>query len=184
MADEQQQQQQDVDVSSPSDETLNTGSQEQEQTQEVDNRIPYDRFKEKVDEANRLKKELAALKEQQEAAERAKLEEQNEYKKLYEQAQEQLAAARTDALNVKKDALLAKAGYTDEQIEKLRHAVTGDTDEAIAQSVEELKAVITPKPDYADPSPMNDVPSRPEPEDGVELGRSLFDKLKAKKKIK
>src|SRR5690625_1320676 len=79
------------DTANSSDETKNT----EEQTQEVDNKIPYDRFKAKVDEANALKEKLAEIEKANEEAERKKLEEQNEYKKLYEQAQEQLAALKT-----------------------------------------------------------------------------------------
>src|SRR5690606_20714199 len=114
------------------------------ENKDVDNKVPYDRFKAKVDEANALKDELAKLQTAREAEEQAKLVEQNEFKTLYEQAQEQLATIKADALNAKKDSLLAQAGYTSEQIGLLRNTVVGDTDEEIAQAIEGLKAVIAP----------------------------------------
>jgi hypothetical protein len=150
----------------------------------VDNKVPYDRFKEKIDEVNSLKAELAKIKKAQEEAEKAKLEEQNEYKKLYEQAQQELAQIKEAALNAKKDALLAKAGYSDEQIALLRNSITGGTDEEISQSVTQLTAVIPPKPNYVDPSPMNGERDKPEPVDERNIGVDLFKRLKAKGKIK
>lgn len=150
----------------------------------VDNKVPYDRFKEKIDEVNSLKAELAKIKKAQEEAEKAKLEEQNEFKKLYEQAQQELAQIKETALNAKKDALLAKAGYSDEQIAILRNSITGGTDEEISQSVSQLTAVIPPKPNYVDPSPMNGERDKPEPVDERSIGVDLFKRLKAKGKIK
>jgi hypothetical protein len=150
----------------------------------VDNKVPYDRFKEKIDEVNSLKAELAKIKKAQEEAEKAKLEEQNEYKKLYEQAQQELSQIKEAALNAKKDALLAKAGYSDEQIALLRNSITGGTDEEISQSVSQLTAVIPPKPNYVDPSPMNGERDKPEPVDERSIGIDLFKRLKAKGKIK
>src|SRR5690625_5232919 len=67
--------------------------------------IPYDRFKAKVDEANALKERLAEIEEAKAEAERIKLEEQNEYKTLYEQALQQAEQAKAEALGTKKSAL-------------------------------------------------------------------------------
>ena len=157
---------------------------ENAETKQVDTKVPYDRFKAKVDEANALKEELARLREAKEAEERKQLEEQNEFKALYEQAQEQLAQIKADALNAKKDALLTRAGYTSDQIKVLRNTVAGETDEEITQSIEDLKTVISPKPNYVDPSPMNGLRDKPEQKDGEEIGKSLFERLKAKGKIR
>jgi len=157
---------------------------ENTETKQVDTKVPYDRFKAKVDEANALKEELARLREAKEAEERKQLEEQNEFKTLYEQAQEQLAQIKADALNAKKDALLTRAGYTSDQIKVLRNTVAGETDEEITQSIEDLKTVISPKPNYVDPSPMNGLRDKPEQKDGEEIGKSLFERLKAKGKIR
>lgn len=157
---------------------------ENTETKQVDTKVPYDRFKAKVDEANALKEEIARLREAKEAEERKQLEEQNEFKALYEKAQEQLAQIKADALNAKKDALLIQAGYTSDQIKVLRNTVAGETDEEIAQSIEDLKMVISPKPNYVDPSPMNGLRDKPEQKSGEEIGKSLFERLKAKGKIR
>jgi len=164
------------DTANSSDETKNT----EEQTQEVDNKIPYDRFKAKVDEANALKEKLAEIEKANEEAERKKLEEQNEYKKLYEQAQEQLAELRTSNLNAKKDALLSKAGYDDGQIEVLRGTINGETDEELAKAVESLKDVIAPKQNYIDPTPMNGEGGKPAKADKEEIGAKAFERIKNK----
>ena len=52
-----------------SDETKNT----QEHEQQVENKIPYDRFKSKVDEVNALKEKLGQIEREQEEANRKKL---------------------------------------------------------------------------------------------------------------
>lgn len=99
--------------------------------------------------------------------------------------EKKLAEIRAEALNAKKDALLAKAGYTDEQIAVLRGAVTGETDEDIAKSIEDLTKVITPEPGYVDPStPLNGGKGKPDPKDEREIGVSLFETLKAKGRIR
>lgn len=150
----------------------------------VDNKVPYERFKAKVDEVNTLKAELEKIKKAQEEAEKARLEEQNEYKKLYEKAQQELAQLKADTINAKKSALLAKAGYNDEQIAVLRNTVTGETDDEISQSIEQLKAVFPPKPAYVDPSPMNGERDKPEPVDERQLGIQWYQRLKEKGKIR
>src|SRR5690606_33314730 len=88
-----------IDETNPTDESLKT---EETKEENVDNKIPYDRFKAKVDEANALKEKLAKIEKAQEEAKRKELEQQNEYKTLYEQAQEQLAQFKADALNARK----------------------------------------------------------------------------------
>src|SRR5699024_8298749 len=87
-----------------SDKTKNTDEQEQQ----VENKIPYDRFKYKVDEVNALKEKRCQSEREQEEANRKKLEEQNEYKQLYEQAKETIEKQKEDALNAKKTSLLSQ----------------------------------------------------------------------------
>lgn len=166
-----------IDEKNPSDETLNTEEQEKDV---VDKRIPYERFKAKVDEANALKEELARLREAQEAAERAKLEEQNEFKALYEKAQEDLAKLKADALNAKKDALLTQAGYNAEQIAVLRNTLVGENDEELTKGIEDLKAVIPPKPKYIDPSPLGGGDGKPRQVGADEVGTKMFQRIKNK----
>src|SRR5690625_4530993 len=162
-----------------SDETKNT----EEQTQEVDNKIPYDRFKAKVDEANALKEKLAEIEKANEEAERKKLEEQNEYKKLYEQAQEQAEQAKQEALATKKSAQLAQAGYSEEQTRLLAKLVEGETDEEISESIKLLKTTIPAQDNYGDPSPMNGKKSMPEPTDQTDVGRNAVSRVLHKIKL-
>ena len=162
-----------------SDETKNT----EEQEQQVDNRIPYDRFKSKVDEVNALKEKLGQIEREQEEANRKKLEEQNEYKQLYEQAKETIEQQKEDALNAKKTSLLSQAGYNEEQIIKLSKLVDGEDDEAIKRSIEELKTTF-PTKKYVDPSLGNNQRGKPAKTDGEELGRNMFESLFKSGRIK
>lgn len=148
-----------------------------EEIKKVDTKIPYERFKAKVDEVNALKKELDNIKKQQEAQETKELEEQQKYKELYEQSLQKLEQMKGDALNTVKDALLVQAGYSQDQTELLRKLVTGETDGEIKQSIEELKKTIPVAPTYADPSPMNGQRETPKAVDGEEEGRSRFQRL-------
>lgn len=159
-----------------SDETKNT----EEQEQQVDNRIPYDRFKSKVDEVNALKERLNAFETEQQEAERKRLEEAEQYKQLAESYKQELESQKADVLNAKKETLLTQAGYTAEQVELLRSTVSGESDEEITKSIEGLKAVIAPKPAYVDPSPMNGAKDKPEPMDATEIGANAWERIKNK----
>src|SRR5690625_5836132 len=84
---------------STTDASLNTAEQEDKQEGGEDKRIPYDRFKQKVDEVNELKQRLAQIEEEQAKAKRQELEEQERYKELYEQALQEKEQARKEALS-------------------------------------------------------------------------------------
>src|SRR5690625_237925 len=148
-----------IDEKNPTDESLNTG--ESKETN-VDNKIPYERFKAKVDEANALKEKLAEIERQQEEAKRKELEETEQYKELYEQALKQAEQAKQEALATKKSAMLAQAGYDDEQTKLLTKLVEGETDEEISESIKLLKATIPTKDNYGDPSAFNGAKEKPE----------------------
>lgn len=161
----------------PATEPTPAGANEPVNDPTADNTIPYDRFKQKVDEANALKKKLADIEDKQKADEKKQLEEQNEYKELYERTLEQMETYQADALNAKKGEILTQAGYTKEQIEVLRGTVTGETDEEITASVESLKSVITPAPTYADPSVGNSAKKAPAKKDLKQIGRESVEKF-------
>src|SRR5690625_3910616 len=166
-----------IDETNSSDETENT----EEQTQDnVDNPIPYDRFKQKVDEANALKKKLAEIEKAQAEAERKKLEEQNEYKTLYEQPLEQAEQAKQEALGIKKNALLTQAGYSSEQAQLLVKLVEGESDEEIVESIKLLKATVPAQDEYGDPSAMNGAKEKPETVGADEIGVKAFERIKNK----
>jgi|SRR5690554_2123746 len=166
-----------IDETNPTDESLNTGEQE---NTNVDNKIPYERFKAKVDEANALKEKLAEIEKEQEEAKRKELEEKEEYKTLYEQALQDAEQAKEEALSIKKNALLLQAGYGEEQAKLLVKLVEGENDEDIAESVKLLKATIPVKDDYADPSPLNGAKDKPEKVGADEVGAKVFERIKNK----
>src|SRR5699024_4012337 len=170
-----------IDEATSTDESLNT-----EEQKEVDNqRIPYDRFKAKVDEANAVKEKLAEIERQQEEAKRKELEESEQYKELYKQALETIEQQKEDALNAQKVTLLAGAGYDEEQTEKLLKLVEGETEDDIKASIEELKETFPAKaaPTYVDPSMGNGKRSTPESVDGEDVGRNMFESLLKSGKI-
>src|SRR5699024_896803 len=166
-----------VDETNPSDETKNTDEHN------VDNKIPYDRFKAKVDEANALKEKLAEIERKQEEDKRKELEEQNEYKTLYEQAKKDAEQAKQEALNVKKDALLTQAGYSQEQAKLLVKLVDGEDDEEISESIKQLRAAIPAQDNYADPSAMNGKKDKPKTVDAEEVGRNAVSRVLHKIKL-
>lgn len=159
----------------PSDETKNT-----ETTNPLDNKVPYDRFKQKVDEANALKEKLAQFEREQAEKERRALEEQQEYKTLYEKAQEQITQFQQQAVEAKKETLLIDAGYTREQAERYKKYLDGESDDTLTQSLNVLKQDIPPKP-YVDPSLGNGNTPKPEPTDAYDQGKELARNILAKR---
>ena len=166
-----------IDETNPTDESLKTD----ETKENVDSKhIPYDRFKAKVDEANALKEKLAEIERAQEEAKRKELEEKEEYKTLYEQALQDAEQAKQEALSIKKNALLLQAGYGEEQAKLLVKLVEGEDDESITESVNQLKATIPVKDDYADPSPLNGAKDKPKKVGADEEGAKVFERIKNK----
>lgn len=152
--------------------------------EDLDNqRIPYKRFKEKVDEANRLKKKLAKIEADQEAQKLQDLKDQEKFKELYEATLEELENVKNSKVENKKAELLKDAGYKDEQIERLSKLVEGSSEEEILESIEDLK-VVFPTKTYVDPSPDNRKRKTPDPVDGEDMGKSMFDKLLSSGKLK
>lgn len=157
-----------------SDETENT------EEQDAGNKIPYDRFKSKVDEVNALKKKVADFEKAQEDATKKELEDKEEYKTLYQQAIDEIETMKTSALTAKKEAQLSKAGYNYEQVAKLAKLVEGESDEDINSSIDTLKETFPIQPNYVDPSVDNSFRQTPKKKDNHDLGRSLFDRIKGK----
>lgn len=167
-----------VDEPTPTDESLNTD--EPKKDEGVDKKIPYDRFKAKVDEANALKEKLRQIEEAQEEAQRKELEDQNEYKALYEKALEDAKKAKEEALTIKKNAALVNAGYSEEQVKLLSKLVEGEDDEAITESINLLRATIPVQDNYADPSLLNGAKDKPETVGPEEHAKSIYERIKNK----
>jgi len=147
-------------------------------TQEDVDRI----VKERLDREKKKREE--AVKKEREEAEKKLLEEQAQYKELADKYREELEAIKAEALTAKKESILAKAGYSDEQAKLLSKLLEGETDEELADSLKTLQATIPPKQTYVDPSVGNGEKEKPEQKDGTDIGKSMFERLKAKGKIR
>lgn len=123
--------------------------------------------------------------EEADEAERKRLEEQQEYQKLADKYKAELDAIRAEATETKKVAALVKAGYSDEQVERYKKFVDGETDEAIEDAVKALVADVPPKKkEYADPSLGNGGKPKPTPKDKASKGREAFQRLKNAGKLR
>lgn len=158
------------------------------QEPKVENKIPYDRFKEKVDEANELKRKLAEIEEERAKKEREELESQNNYKQLYDtllaDTEKLKAQAEAATLEKAKTDLLVKAGYTGEQLDRVRKYLQGTDEASLKASLDEVKADIPPKSVGVDPSAGNTPNHPPKQKDPADTGRSLYQRLKEAGKIK
>src|SRR5690625_4287569 len=135
------------------DASLNTAEQTEQDDKGGENtRIPYERFKQKVDEVNQLKERLAQIEEEQAQAKRKELEEQERYKELYEQALQEKEQARKEALSLRKIDGLRQAGYSGEQAKLLVKLVDGEDDETIKASVEQIKSTVPVNDGFVDPT--------------------------------
>jgi hypothetical protein len=166
----------------PTDPQDNGGEPEKRFTQADLDRI----VKERIDR-ERKKAEEAAEK-QREELERKKLEEQNEFKSLYEKAQQDLERFKAESEAVKlesiKTNLLVNAGYTGEQLERVRKYIVGADEEQLKGSIEQVKQDIPPKSGGVDPSVSNPQRQQPQPTDLADEGRSIYERLKAAGKIR
>lgn len=141
--------------------------------------------KERLDRANKKKED--AIQKERDDAERKRLEEEGEYKELADKLQEQLDAYKGDALKAKKESLLVKAGYSEEQIGVVAKLLEGESDEELTASLEEVKVAITPKGSekkYADPSAGNPKKDDPKPADLTDKGRDAVKRLRERGKIR
>lgn len=132
-------------------------------------------------EKQKAEKEKADL---QAEAERKRLEEESEFKTLYEQSQARIAEIESQAkvaeLNAKKQSLLLEAGYTADKLADLLDFVTGDDEEGVKASVEKLVRVAPPKAPPVDPAVNGGNRQQPEQQDGTELGKAMYERIKNK----
>jgi len=84
---------------------------------------------------------------------------------------------------LRKTDALRKAGYSDEQSQLLVKLIEGDDDEAIAESIEQIKATVPITDNYADPSTFNGRAAKPKTVDAEELGRSAVSRVLHKIKL-
>ena len=163
------------------DASLNTAEQtEQDDKGGEDKRIPYERFKQKVDEVNQLKEKLAQVEEEQAQAKRKELEEQKRYKELYEQALQEKEEALQEALSLRKINGLRQAGYSDDQAKLLVKLVDGEDDEAIKASIEQIKATVPVSDGFVDPSINNGPGAKPKEVGAEDIAKKQFERIKDK----
>lgn len=136
--------------------------------------------KERLERERRKREE--ALERERKEAERKRLEEQQQYKELAEKYKAELEKKEAEALEANKRAMMAQAGYTEEQINRYAKYVVGSNEDEIKASLEELKADIPPKPAYVDPSVMNPPVHKPKQESGYDYGKSLYERIRGKKR--
>jgi len=169
---------------SATDASLNTAEQTEQDAKGGENaRIPYERFKQKVDEVNQLKEKLAQIEEEQAQAKRQELEEQERYKELYEQALQEKEDARQEALSLRKIDGLRQAGYSGEQAKLLVKLVDGEDDETIKASVEQIKSTVPVNDGFVDPTINNGPGVKPKTVDAEELGRNAVSRVLHKIKL-
>mgnify|MGYP003429639575 FL=1 len=147
-------------------------------------KIPYERFKEKVDETNELRRQLQAFTDAQAAAASAELLAQGKYQEIAADLQKQLDAAKADALSLTKNSLLIKEGYSAEQIERYSKFVVGTNEAELQKSLDELKADVPPKKAYADPASANPPKTIPAKKDLKTKGETTYERLKALGRVK
>lgn len=157
------------------DDSEHRNKAEEKREEKMFTQADVDRIVKERLERERRKREEALERERREA-ERKRLEEQQEYKKLYE-------SLKAEMLEAKKEALMAQAGYTEEQIRRYSKYVIGDSEEELKASLDELKSDIPPRPQYVDPAVSNPPTHRPAQKSGYEYGKELFERIRGRKRI-
>lgn len=125
-----------------------------------------------------------AVKAAEAKAEAERLKEEGKYKELYETVVKQLDEQKAATLATKKESLLTKAGYKDEQVELFVSLLSGETDEELQESLDRLVAATPPAKKYADPSAGNGRRTEPDKKGGDEVGKTAYDRLKSLGKIR
>jgi hypothetical protein len=121
-------------------------------------------------------------------AERKKREENEEFRKLYEETKAELDRIRAEAkaaeLSALKTRLLVEAGYSAEQITRISKYVVGEDEDAIKASIDEIKADIPPRTPGVDPNPGNNPKPEPKPTDPAAEVRARLERLKKSGKLR
>lgn len=154
-------------------------------TQEEFDKVIEDRL------ARAKKKKDDEIQKERDEAERTRLEENEQYKELADKRQEEVdqlkkeqEEQKADVLNAKKESLLVKAGYSDDQVKRYTKYLDGESNDELATSLEALKSDIPPTPSYADPSAGNGEKQKPGKTGLREEGKTAYQRLKEKGKIK
>lgn len=95
--------------------------------------VPYSRFKEVNDKYVKLEEKLQEIEKSQKAADEARLKEQGDYKKLYEDLQAQLSTEKVTNMKLK---LASSKGLPVDLVNRIQ----GETEEEIGNDIESLLA--------------------------------------------
>jgi len=139
-----------------------------------------------VAEAKRKARE-AIQKELDDEKRRKELEDKGEYEKLVAEKDAEIERLKNERKqekidNVKADALRA-ANYSEDQIGKVIALVEGEEADDIKKSVDELLDIVPPKNAPNDPkSPGNHRRQEPPKDSDEDYGRSVFERVRGKKK--
>lgn len=126
-------------------------------------------------------------KKREKAEEEARLQEEGKYKDLLEKREKELEEMRNEIKTAKIDSLkteaLSDAGYAKEQIAFAKRNLSGETEEEINASLEELKAVFPPQSDEIGfPNNGNGSRKTPPQKDGYDEGREMARKVLERRK--
>lgn len=108
--------------------------------QETPKTIPYERFKEVNEKARSLEARLSEIEKSQKAAQETALKEQNKYKELYEQRENDLKAERTRNMKLR---IVTRLGVTGEDAEDLADRLKGETEEELTKDAEKFVSRFT-----------------------------------------
>ena len=93
----------------------------------------------------------------------------------------QIEAHRTRNIDAMKQAKLKALGYTDEQAERYKTHIDGETNEEIKASVFALSLDVPPPADsFGDPSLMNGAKVKPATKDYADIGREAYKRVRNK----
>ncbi len=136
-----------------------------------------------------VQEKMDAAKAAQEAeAERQRLEAEKKYQELYDQEKQkredlekQIAQKELDEL---KTSTILAAGYAPEQLDFVKGIVKGETADELKAALDAIKEHVPPKGTQsgADPSPGNGARQNYTPQSDEEVGRSLYQAIKSKRR--
>lgn len=163
----------------PKDEDLDVGADDdsKDDNNKDDDKGSVEFTEEQQREMDRIIQERLARERriQQEKQEKERQKEQGEYKELYEATQKEL---RDKVVHIE----MSKAGYTDDQVERLSEYIKGTTDDEIKQSLQTFMEDVPPKKvERTEPGGRPAGGTTPPPKDGKDVGRELYKAIKKKK---
>src|SRR5699024_4506895 len=119
---------------------------------------------------------------EQDAAEQAEeqTQEQIELKAKIDEIDAKIEQYRINAVQARKEQVMRRFNYDEQQILKYIHFIEGDTADEIDRSVLQLSKDIAPNNYYGDPSINNGAAAKPKAVDKREIGRNAVKRIMSK----